>query len=100
MINQTNGELIIEYDFKTSENVQTNSSYYTKMHKYVISTIKMYSHSKKANAIKKFVLDKLPFDKVPEKFVLGYPIEVFSAIDQGVLRFFKAKKITKKKTKE
>lgn len=100
MINQTNGELIIEYDFKTSENVQTNSSYYTKMHKYVISTIKMYSHSKKANAIKKFVLDKLPFDKVPEKFVLGYPIEVFSAIDQGVLRFYKAKKITKKKTKE
>lgn len=55
--------------------------------------IKHYSHRKKKdkNEIDTFVRQKLKFDPLPEKFALGYPVEVFEVIDEGISKFYKKK---------
>ena len=49
--------------------------------------IKCYSKNNDKEKIKQIVNQKLPFDKTPTKYVLGYPAELFTVIDEGSRSF-------------
>lgn len=53
--------------------------------------IKRYSKSNDKEKIKKFVNQILPFDETPTKYVLGYPAEIITVIDEGIRSFCIAK---------
>ena len=89
--NSTGGDLFVEFKYYESEEIQVSFSYFDKIRVYVYKIIKRYSHSKDKTKIKKYVNDNLPFKSTPQKFVLGYPVEVFSVIDQGIAHFYKKK---------
>ena len=86
--NVTNGELIVEYNFEKSEDVLTNDDYYSRIRKYASKIIQKYTHRNKEDCIE-YANQNLPFNTEPSKFVLGYPIEVFDVIDEGIRHFHK-----------
>ncbi|KAK8897476.1 hypothetical protein M9Y10_015429 [Tritrichomonas musculus] len=94
MNNSTKGELVIEYNYVESNNVELNNDYSAKIRKYAYKIIKRYSYCQEKEKIAAFVDEKLVFDEDPTKFVLGYPIKVFDVIDQGILLFKKEKQAT------
>ncbi len=91
--NITNGVFIDEYVFESTCSIQLNLDYFSKIYEYVYQMIKHYSHRKKKDKdeIDTFVRQKLKFDPLPEKFALGYPVEVFEVIDEGISKFYKKK---------
>ena len=92
--NITNGVFIEEYVFESSCSIQLNLDYFSKIYEYAYQMIKHYSHRKKRTKLKLMPLlkKKLTFDQSPEKFALGYPVEVFEVIDEGISKFYKSKK--------
>ncbi len=81
------GELVFEYNINTKHKIQINVDYYSRIRTYVYKMIKRYSKNNDKEKIKKFVNQKLPFDETPTKFVLGYPAEIFTVIDEGIRSF-------------
>ena len=60
------------------------------MREYAVKIIKKYSHCKnKQNGVTLFVEEQLKFEETPSEFALGYPVEVFKVIDEGIVRFYK-----------
>lgn len=88
LINSIKGELVVEYNFVKSEQINLNVDYYSNIKKHAVKIIQKYSHFKKDKIID-YVDKKLTFDTEPNEFILGYPIEVFDVIDEGI-RYFKA----------
>ena len=84
--NSTRGELIVEYNFVKSEKIITDDDYYSRIRKYASKVIQKYTHRKKEDCIE-YVNRKLQFKTEPSKFILGYPIEVFDVIDEGIRHF-------------
>lgn len=91
MVNLFKGELFFEYSIIESKKVVITFDYYDKIRRYVYKMIKRYSHNKNKQKITNFVNEKLPFTKEPDKFILGYPVEVFSVIDEGISYFYVSK---------
>lgn len=91
MVNLFKGELFFEYSIIESKKVVITFDYYDKIRRYVYKMIKRYSHNKNKQKITNFVNEKLPFTKEPDKFLLGYPVEVFSVIDEGISYFYVSK---------
>ncbi|KAK8882561.1 hypothetical protein M9Y10_045203 [Tritrichomonas musculus] len=87
------GEIFFEYEIANSIDVYTDSDYYSFVRNYAVKIIKKYSHNKnKKNEITSFVQEKLNFNDPPTQFALGYPVEVFKIIDEGIMKFYIPKK--------
>lgn len=89
LTNESNQELLFEYDILNSELIQADHDYFSSIRKFVSRIIKRYSYCQKKEQIIKYVEDKLPFVEYPKKFVLGYPSEIFHVIDEGIKHFKK-----------
>lgn len=87
--NKFEGELFYEYKIHESKKKEIDSSYYTKIRKSVVNSIKRFSHCNEKTEIVTYVNNKLPFIKPPESFIMGYPLEAMSVIDEGILIFSK-----------
>lgn len=88
MVNLFKSELFFEYTELPSKKIEVNADYYDRVRKYVYKTIKRYSHNQNKKKIQDFVNEKLPFVNEPTEFVLGYPVEIFSLIDEGISLFY------------
>ena len=89
--NKFNGELFYEYKLHKSKRIPIDQNYYTKIKKYAVNTIRRFSHNKNQKEISNFINNKLPFNQTPTTFVLGYPIELITAIDDGIVLFSNSK---------
>lgn len=83
-------KLKFDYDIIDSHQIETNYDYFEKVRKYASKVIRRYSHHNKKEDVERYVLQKLPFTVIPIKFVLGYPIEIFQVINDGILQFSKS----------
>lgn len=92
MENATKGELFIEFNFIQSQVVPISDNFYTSIRKYVTKIVKRYSHYKKKEEIAEYVEQKVPIREVPRRLVLGYPINIFPVIDDGIQYFLDQKK--------
>lgn len=88
------GEIFFEYEIDSNSNeVELDLNYYSYIRNYAVKIIKKYSHNKdKKNEISSYAQEELNFIEPPQEFALGYPVEVFKVIYEGIKKFYVPKK--------